>query len=160
VSKERKPRTGSSQRRNSSARAGCPRHSGRDARATSGGNRRCIDSYAMSGVLQFESSGYPRDSAAATHSTPTLELSQVAVKQTAQASVVSTNWLEDVAPPSWRHLPAGCRRYGRRHCPGIWWTLHQLSLEKRKGVPQVDYGPSRPSLRRGVPFDEIQEARK
>ncbi len=36
------------------ARAGCPRHSGRDARATSGGNRGCIDSYPLSGVLKLE----------------------------------------------------------------------------------------------------------
>jgi hypothetical protein len=35
-----------------------------------------------------------------------------------EASVVSTNWVDDVMPPSWRHLPAGCRRYGHRPCPG------------------------------------------
>jgi len=40
------------------------------------------------------------------------------------ASVVSTNWLDNVAPPSWRHLTAGFQRYGRRNCLGILWTLH------------------------------------
>jgi hypothetical protein len=52
---------------------------------------------------------------------PALGLSQVAAKQTAQAS---------------------------------------FRLKKGKGVPQVDYVPSWPSVRRGIPFDEIQEARK
>ena len=31
--------------------------------------------------------------------------------QQSAAGVVSSNWVDNVAPPSWRHLPAGCRRY-------------------------------------------------
>jgi len=28
--------------------------------------------------------------------------------------------LQDMeAPPSWPHLPAGCRRYAQHNCPGI-----------------------------------------
>src|SRR5208283_5516103 len=41
-----------------------------------------------------------------------------------QRRVVSNNWLDTVAPPSWRHLPAGCRRYGQRDCPAILRILH------------------------------------
>jgi hypothetical protein len=41
-----------------------------------------------------------------------------------EASVVSSDWLDNVTLPSWRHLPAACRRYGHRDCPGVSWTLH------------------------------------
>ena len=33
--------------------------------------------------------------------------------QRSVAHEVPCNWVDDVAPPSWRHLPAGCRCHGR-----------------------------------------------
>lgn len=40
------------------------------------------------------------------------------------ASVATRNTMDNVAPPSWRHSPAGCRRYGQHLGPAISWTLH------------------------------------
>ena len=47
---------------------------------------------------------------------PLVPLGAAAVYFASQRSavpVVSSNGLDNVAPPSWRHLPAGCRRYTR-----------------------------------------------
>jgi hypothetical protein len=44
-------------------------------------------------------------------------------RRVASASVASTNKVDNVAPPSRWHVPAGCRRYEKARCPAISWTL-------------------------------------
>ena len=40
----------------------------------------------------------------------------ITLAQPQPANAASSDWVDNVTPSSWRHFPAGCRRYEQADC--------------------------------------------